>query len=247
MKLSILGLLISSTLCGCSLFGTDESNNIQQQRENYSLFSDSDDSKIVQNTSITAMEDPLQASVNFKNSYNYNSTSTRSDPNLYLRNDLNPKNHNINHYVRGIMQDLVSNLQHVNSSTTVVVTSFVFLDSNLSTENLLGNQIAESFIHEVHNIGIPVIDFKTSDYVSVTASGDFVLSRNFLELKSEMTADYVLLGTLTKQQGGVLVNARVVGMKTKAVVATAQGFLPPEIANSLLNNKLNDKIKLIGD
>jgi TolB-like protein len=246
MKLSILGLLISSTLCGCSLFGTDEINNIQQQRESYSLFSGSDSSKIVQNASITAM-DPLQASVNFKNSYNYNSSSTRSDPNLYLRNDLNPKNHNINHYVRGIMQDLVSNLQHVNSSTTVVVTSFVFLDSNLSTENLLGNQIAESFIHEVHNIGIPVIDFKTSDYVSVTASGDFVLSRNFLELKSEMTADYVLLGTLTKQQGGVLVNARVVGMKTKAVVATAQGFLPPEIANSLLNNKLNDKIKLIGD
>ncbi len=37
----------------------------------------------------------------------------------------------INFYIRGLMQDLVSNLQYVNNTTPVAVTSFTFLDSDL--------------------------------------------------------------------------------------------------------------------
>lgn len=39
---------------------------------------------------------------------------------------------------------------------------------------------------------------------------------------------YVLTGTMLRQEGGVLINARVVGMQSRIVVATAQGFLPAD-------------------
>lgn len=157
-----------------------------------------------------------------------------------------PQLHNINHYVRGIMQELVNNLQYVTSSTPMAVSSFVFVDGAFDQASLLGNQIAESFIHEIHQFGIPVIDIKASDFIRITEQGDFVLTRDYLEVSATQPIEYVVTGTLAKHQGGYLVNARVVGMKSKAVVGSAQGFLPAEIANALLNSgKPAEGVKLI--
>ncbi len=155
-----------------------------------------------------------------------------------------PMRKNINHYVRGIMQDMVENLQYVNAKTPLAVSSFVFLDDDYSDSSLLGNQIAESFMHELHNFGIPVVDFKTTDYMRVTPEGDFVLSRDYLELNQNQNFKYVLAGTLVSSQGGVLVNARVIGLQSKAVVGTAQGFIPQSVVDALNSNYRTDGIML---
>jgi TolB-like protein len=158
---------------------------------------------------------------------------------------------NINFYVRGLMQDLIGNLQFVNERTPVAVTSFVLLDSNYQETNLLGNQIAESLIHEVHKFGIPVIDFKTSPELSVTPAGDFIFTRDPKKLSLDLPVHYVFAGTLVKHQGGYLVNARVVGLNSKAVVASAQSFIPTEVTNALIeeskkqSNKTRKSISLV--
>lgn len=241
MKLSKLPLCLSVLLTGCALM--QENAQTSNDQDQYGQI-DKGPVKILKDESSDDLG-PLEASAHFQSYYKRKFNKNGVDSNSYAMNKLNPQNRNINHYVRGMMQDLVSNLQYVTHATPMMVTSFVFLDSDLATSNLLGNQIAESFVHEIHKFGIPVIDFKTTDYIRITHSGDFVLSRDFLELKGSVQADYVLLGTLTKQQGGVIVNARIVGFKSKAVVASAQGFLPADIANSLLNNSLIDGIKLV--
>ena len=155
-----------------------------------------------------------------------------------------PTRKNINHYVRGIMQDMAENLQYVNTKTPLAVSSFVFLDRDYNNADLVGNQIAESFMHELHNFGVPVIDFKTTDYVRVTQTGDFVFSRDYLELDPEQNFQYVLAGTLVSHQGGVLVNARIVGLTSKAVVGSAQGFLPQSVIDALNGNYRTDGIML---
>lgn len=142
---------------------------------------------------------------------------------------------NINFYMRGLMQDLVSNLEYVNSRTPVAVTSFVNLDGDFEHASLLGNQIAESLMHEIHKVGIPVLDYKVTDYLRVTEQGDFIMSRNFNELSENIPIRYVFTGNLVKHQGGYLVNARVVGIKSKAVVASAQSFIPASVAKAILN------------
>lgn len=243
MKISILAICLSILASGCALFETDEESMAMESR---ALSTEMGSTTLTRDSDADDMQ-PYEASAHFQKQYKQKLAHSGSDSVKTFRNNLNPKNRNINHYVRGIMQDLVANMQYVNASTPMVVTSFVFLDSDFSTANLLGNQIAESFMHEIHKFGIPVIDFKTTDYIRITGSGDFVLSRDFLELKADMAAEYVLLGTLTKQQGGMLVNARIVGFESKAIVASAQGFLPSDISNSLLNNSLVDGVKLVSE
>lgn len=152
---------------------------------------------------------------------------------------------NINHYVRGMMHDLVNNLHYVNDKTPIGVTSFIFLDGAYDKSGLLGNQIAESFVHEVHQFGIPVIDFKTTDYIRVTEAGDFIFSRDFLDLKEVQPIKYVLAGTLTKHRGGYLVNARIIGLLSKAVVASAQGFIPGTVADALLPSGQHNAVSLL--
>ena len=140
------------------------------------------------------------------------------------------------------MHDLVGNLQYVNASTPMAVTSFVFLDSDYEKADLVGKQISESFIHEVHKFGIPVLDFKTTDFIRVSPAGDFILSKDYLELSGELPIKYALTGTLVKHLAGYMVNARIIGLQSKAVVASAQGFLPSNVINSLISSNLNDGI-----
>ncbi len=150
----------------------------------------------------------------------------------------------INYYVRGLMHQLVENVKYVNETTPLAVASFVVLDSDLQTTNLIGNQIAESFVHEVHKFGIPVLDFKTTDYFRITPQGDFVFSRDFMELRADLPIEYALTGTMTRHQYGYLINARIIGVKSKAVVASAQGLLPDSAIDVLLNTNSNDGIPL---
>ncbi len=155
-----------------------------------------------------------------------------------------PTRKNINHYVRGIMQDMVENLQYVNDKTPLAVSSFIYLDADYNAGSLLGNQIAESFMHELHTFGVPVIDFKTTDYMRVTPTGDYVFSRDYLELSQQQKFNYVLAGTLVNHQGGVLVNARIVGITSKAVVGSAQGFIPQSVVDALDSTNRSDGIML---
>ena len=145
-----------------------------------------------------------------------------------------PLQKHIGDYVKNMAQDLISNMEYVTQKTPVGVTHFALLDSDLQQTSLFGQQLAESFIHEMHKFRIPVIDFKTTNYVRVTPQGDFFLSRDYLELENSANIQYVLTGTLAKHQGGFMVNARMIGMKSRAVVATAQTFVPFYVVDALI-------------
>ena len=149
----------------------------------------------------------------------------------------------ISHYVEQMAMKMVNN-KSLQINAPIAVASFVQFDSTLNRTNILGNQIAESFMHEVHQFGIPVIDFKTTDFLRVTNQGDFVFSRDFLELKDELPIKYVLAGTLVKHQSGYMVNARIIGLTSKAIVASAQGFIPNAVADAIMPSQHNDGIML---
>lgn len=161
-----------------------------------------------------------------------------------------PLTKHIGDYVKNMTQDLITNMEFVNEKTPVGVTHFALLDTDLQQTDLLGRQMAESFLHELHKFHIPVIDFKATEYIRITQEGDFVLSRDYLELSSSLPIEYVLTGTMTKHQGGVLVNARILGMESRAVVASAQMLVPFYVVDALIpsdgsqKNGMRDGVKL---
>ena len=235
-RLSTLGLVLAISLSGCAFFGEETSH----------AYGESDAS-----SATTSSKDatPLEASLMFKQQFQQK--RTLSDDSMYssglssARNKGN--NHppnlklNINHFASNLMQDLVSNFKDVNNTTSVAVTSFVMLNSNYNQSTLLGNQLAESLIHDLHEHGIPVIDYKATGFIRITEQGDFAFSKDYEELGKTLNADYILGGTMLKHKDGYLINARIVGLENKAVVATAQSFIPNNIVKALMTDT-QDKI-----
>ncbi|MDF5039140.1 FlgO family outer membrane protein [Vibrio parahaemolyticus] len=135
--------------------------------------------------------------------------------------------HTMDFFMESMTEDrMVSNVA-VSARTPIAITSFVDLQ-NMDATNWLGNSVSEGFIHQFQRRGFKVVDFKTTGSIQVTQQGDFALSRDWQDLAQEQQIQYVLTGTMLRQEGGVLVNARVVGMQSRVVVATAQGFLPAD-------------------
>ncbi|MGB1263870.1 MAG: FlgO family outer membrane protein [Cognaticolwellia sp.] len=150
--------------------------------------------------------------------------------------------HAINDVVKGLAYQMLKSSSFVNPKTPIAVASFVDLKS-LESTNWLGNQLSESFVHEMQRHGLVVIDFKTTGHIRVTADGDYAFSRDWKELPERQIIDYVVTGTMMQQKDGILVNARMIGMQSRVVVATAQSFIPSWVVGDDFNRNENIKMK----
>lgn len=136
-------------------------------------------------------------------------------------------------YAEQITMELMKRARSLHGGSRVGIASFVELDASLETTSPLGNQLAESFIKEVQEYGVPVVDFKTRGGVRVTPSGDLAFSRDSWDL-SKVPLDYVLSGTMLRNEKGVNVSARIVSVDDNVVVASASGFIPHFVVNSVI-------------
>lgn len=120
-------------------------------------------------------------------------------------------------------------------SEPIAVASFVDLDT-LKDTNWMGLQIEESFIYELNRRGEVVVDFKTTGSIQVTPSGDFVMSRNYRDLSARLPISRILTGTFSRNQQGILVNARIIDLRTKMVETTAQSLIPHQYLSGASNS-----------
>lgn len=149
---------------------------------------------------------------------------------------------NVNHYAKWLTQDLFANIDFPNNSDVFVVTNFALLDSDLNKTNHFGRQMTEAMIHEVHRTGFSVIDLKASGFIRMTETGDvFYQSKDYLELSPAADASHIITGTLTKHQGGYLINAQVVLLENKALVSSAQIFVPYKVVEAVMLEE-NDQV-----
>ena len=148
----------------------------------------------------------------------------------------------ITDYAEQMAMQLVENLNFVNQSNTIAVTSFVDLDDSLMNTSVLGNHLSDSLMGEMQRFGLSVLDHKAMDVLKVNSAGDFVLSRDHTALRNPIDVDYVLAGTMTHTNRGILFNARVIGMKSKVVVSSASVLIPNFIISSIYSSGYRDGI-----
>ncbi|MGY3925747.1 FlgO family outer membrane protein [Aeromonas simiae] len=120
-------------------------------------------------------------------------------------------------------------------SEPIAVASFVDLDT-LQDTNWTGLQLQESFIYELNRRGQVVVDFKLTGAIKVTPQGDFVLSRNYKDLATRLPISRILVGTFSRNKAGVLVNARIMDLRTKMVETTAQVLVPQQYLSGASNS-----------
>jgi TolB-like protein len=127
-------------------------------------------------------------------------------------------------YAAQLAMELLYNSQQLAVNDLIGVSSFVRLDESLRNSNVLGNQLAEYFIREIQQLGMPVADFKVKGSVDAN------------RLAREMSMNHVLTGTLIEKPNGTQINARIVALSDKRIVSTASIIVPDFVSNSLVRN-----------
>jgi TolB-like protein len=137
-------------------------------------------------------------------------------------------------YTEQMAVELERDVYSLQIDEAIAVASFVHLDTSLRNTNALGIQLAESFINELQQIGLPVIDHKLMGVLDINDKGDFAFSRNMSDLYNEINIGYVLTGTMLRNSRGILVNARLIDYKTNVVIASSSKLLPTLLVADLL-------------
>ena len=142
-------------------------------------------------------------------------------------------NKQLNDYVVQMAMQLVENFHYFPTESRIAVASFVDLDGELNRTNIVGNQLAEGFIHQLQQFGLQVVDFKTTRDIQITRNGDFVFSRDHAKLDMMQQIDFVLSGTMIFTPRGIMVNARIINFHSKVVAASSQLLIPHFVISSL--------------
>lgn len=132
---------------------------------------------------------------------------------------------------QNLFQQLVPNQQvRFAVATFVPVTGLTFDTQQQHPLMLLGHQLEQGMMTEVVKHGFIPQDFKATNDIIIGKDAERVFSRDVEQLHlHHHSIDYYLSGTLVEQQGGYIVNARVIDVKSKDVVAAATQFFPSDL------------------
>lgn len=136
-------------------------------------------------------------------------------------------------YAEQLAMQLMDRAVGLGPTALVGVASFVDFDSQLTNTNPVGNQLAEYFIGEIQHFGVGVVDFKIAEQLQVGSRGDFVFSREASDLADELAMDHVLTGTLIYRSQGISVNARIISLESRRVIASANVMIPDFVVADL--------------
>ena len=90
--------------------------------------------------------------------------------------------------------------------------------------------LRESMFNELQIRKFKVTDFRGQDAVSVSANGEFHITRDVEKLKDHISAtEYIVVGTYVKfENDSVLLNARILDSETGAIISTARVIYTPQ-------------------
>jgi TolB-like protein len=94
---------------------------------------------------------------------------------------------------------------------------------------LLGHQLEQGMMTEASRRGFITQDYKVTNDIIIRQDSETVFSRNVKQLSDTQPVDFFISGTITEQQEGAIVNARVIHVKSKDVVAAATKFIPADV------------------
>ena len=115
-----------------------------------------------------------------------------------------------------------SRIRNTNMSD-IAITSFVDLDKFNKTTHF-GRTISESFFDELFVRGFNVTDFRGQNSLSVNANGEYFITRDVEKLNKNIMNQYILVGTYSKFEDSISINARIMDNSNGRIVASARSY-----------------------
>ncbi|MUH72404.1 FlgO family outer membrane protein [Psychrosphaera haliotis] len=133
-------------------------------------------------------------------------------------------------HVEQLARQLLNTTNHFNIGQPILVGTFLPANtlSEEKNESLspFGIQIQESFVTFLTQAGLKVTEFKVQKQVIISDQADRFMSRDVNSLENNITADYLLVGHYVQQENELVVNARIIDLSNKTVVAAATDYIP---------------------
>jgi TolB-like protein len=142
----------------------------------------------------------------------------------------------LNSRVIFLADQLVRNVNNRFRYEPTVVTTFVNLD-NMKETSTLGRLLAENLMHELQVRGWRVFDIRLAKDIVVKPQGEFSITRDIKNVRNYYVVNSVITGTYAITSNAVIVNARIIDVKTGVVVSSGQIVLPIEEVSSLLSDR----------
>lgn len=138
----------------------------------------------------------------------------------------------VHYYTQRIANQLFRSRLALKPNAGIAVGTFTQIDSLLLNDTpnhplrLLGLQLEEGLMTASIAQGLKVIEFKTRANLTIKSDQDLMLSRDVSKLRGSANIKYFLTGTLTEQENGVVVNARIINIENNQVLAAATDYVP---------------------
>ncbi len=136
----------------------------------------------------------------------------------------------INDYTEQMVHVLFQKASLQNIDKAIAVPPFISIPSTAIGNQQFNVIVAEAFVVDMQNIGLPVAEFILTDY-SDNEQTDFL---SYIEERAgSQHFGYVLKGTLRERELGTMVYARIIDVKTKRVIASTSKLLPKYLVSLL--------------
>ncbi|OIM99502.1 hypothetical protein BFR57_02740 [Idiomarina sp. MD25a] len=132
-----------------------------------------------------------------------------------------------------LAEQLVNNSRVDLAKAHVAVTDLVGVQSSYNNATAFAQVMSEQLRGELAYRQVPIIDYKTTEFIRVTPQGDFALTRDYLEIDEILPITHVVVGTYSHYRDGVLASARLVDINNKHVVSTGSVYIPSRVIERL--------------
>lgn len=110
-----------------------------------------------------------------------------------------------------------------NIDKTIAVPPFISWAPGLSVNGPLNIELAELFIADMQNMGLPVAE-NVLTYADANTTNDYLNTIPYIQVNDDI--GYVLKGTIRENEQGVMVYAKIINVETKAVIAATSKLIP---------------------
>jgi hypothetical protein len=96
-------------------------------------------------------------------------------------------------------------------------------------EQQVGLQVQDSLQVLMVQKGFKVIEFKATKNILVRNNQDKMLTRELNDIKTNISIEYYLTGTILRQEDAYMINAKLINTKTQQVIAGATDYIPANV------------------
>lgn len=130
----------------------------------------------------------------------------------------------VNTLAEKIVNELVLQNDSLRSDQPLLVTTPVKVDA-FSQTDALGLQLQQGFVAAFHAHEFNLVDMNVANAIRATEQGEFILSRDWKLLPSDLPVSHVVVSTMATTTQGVVLNARIVNVTNNRVVSAVQTFV----------------------